>query len=221
MERDMRSLLIAMSALGFALVMFLSGLVAATAFFNAEPKRQLSLATETDVWTDHPVKVDTSAQSFDRLAARPVPAQSVTQTAAQTAGPGRKPAVAALEKPVVSAEPDSQPVMLRETIAAHIAWCSDRYRSYSADDDSYTPYGGGRRNCVSPYFGTSDVVDRYYDHDQATYRPSEGRVEVVYADDQNYVSTEHIEYCFSRYRSYRPEDNTYQPYDGGARRQCR
>ncbi|MER9232266.1 BA14K family protein [Mesorhizobium sp. M0622] len=25
-----------------------------------------------------------------------------------------------------------------------------------------------------------------------------------------------MQYCFSRYRSYRPEDNTYQPYSGGA-----
>ncbi|RRH95965.1 BA14K family protein [Mesorhizobium tamadayense] len=33
-------------------------------------------------------------------------------------------------------------------------------------------------------------------------------------------SGDHIDYCFSRYQSYRPEDNTYQPYDGGPRRQC-
>ncbi len=30
----------------------------------------------------------------------------------------------------------------------------------------------------------------------------------------------HVDYCFSRYRSYRPEDNSYQPYSGGPRRQC-
>ncbi|KUM24969.1 hypothetical protein AU467_28440 [Mesorhizobium loti] len=33
-------------------------------------------------------------------------------------------------------------------------------------------------------------------------------------------SGDHIDYCFSRYRSYNPQDNTYQPYDGGPRRQC-
>ncbi|SIT59259.1 conserved hypothetical protein [Mesorhizobium prunaredense] len=31
---------------------------------------------------------------------------------------------------------------------------------------------------------------------------------------------EHVQCCFSRYRSYRPEDNSYQPYSGGPRRQC-
>ena len=35
------------------------------------------------------------------------------------------------------------------------------------------------------------------------------------------ASSDHVAYCFSRYRSYRPEDNTYQPYGGGPRRQCR
>jgi hypothetical protein len=30
----------------------------------------------------------------------------------------------------------------------------------------------------------------------------------------------HAEWCFGRYRSYRVEDNSYQPYGGGARREC-
>jgi hypothetical protein len=34
------------------------------------------------------------------------------------------------------------------------------------------------------------------------------------------LSGDHIDYCFSRYRSYDPQDNTYQPFDGGPRRQC-
>ncbi|MDX8480750.1 BA14K family protein [Mesorhizobium sp. VK24D] len=33
-------------------------------------------------------------------------------------------------------------------------------------------------------------------------------------------SGDHIDNCFSRYRTYNPQDNTYQPYDGGPRRQC-
>ncbi|TGV78178.1 BA14K family protein, partial [Mesorhizobium sp. M00.F.Ca.ET.158.01.1.1] len=34
------------------------------------------------------------------------------------------------------------------------------------------------------------------------------------------LSADHVDSCFSRYRSYRPEDNSYQPYSGGPRRQC-
>ena len=34
----------------------------------------------------------------------------------------------------------------------HVAWCHGRYRSYRAYDNTYQPYHGGRRICVSPYY---------------------------------------------------------------------
>ncbi|WP_173933529.1 BA14K family protein [Chelativorans sp. Marseille-P2723] len=34
---------------------------------------------------------------------------------------------------------------------AHIRWCYDRYRSYRASDNTFQPYNGPRRPCVSPY----------------------------------------------------------------------
>jgi hypothetical protein len=34
------------------------------------------------------------------------------------------------------------------------------------------------------------------------------------------VDTAQADWCFARYRSYRVEDNSYQPYAGGPRRQC-
>ncbi|WP_420962103.1 BA14K family protein [Brucella sp. IR073] len=33
----------------------------------------------------------------------------------------------------------------------HVAWCSARYRSYRAYDNTYQPYNGPRRQCYSPY----------------------------------------------------------------------
>ncbi|NKL02345.1 hypothetical protein GFM02_29830 [Rhizobium leguminosarum bv. viciae] len=33
----------------------------------------------------------------------------------------------------------------------HYDWCARRYRSYSAYDNSFQPYGGPRRQCYSPY----------------------------------------------------------------------
>jgi hypothetical protein len=33
----------------------------------------------------------------------------------------------------------------------HLVWCEDRYRSYRASDNSFQPYNGPRRQCVSPY----------------------------------------------------------------------
>ncbi|MFC6486905.1 BA14K family protein [Nitratireductor sp. GCM10026969] len=34
---------------------------------------------------------------------------------------------------------------------AHVGWCYDRYRSYRASDNTFQPYNGPRRQCVSPY----------------------------------------------------------------------
>lgn len=34
---------------------------------------------------------------------------------------------------------------------SHVAWCSSRYRSYRAWDNSWQPYHGPRRICVSPF----------------------------------------------------------------------
>jgi hypothetical protein len=35
--------------------------------------------------------------------------------------------------------------------SAHVQWCYDHYRSYRASDNTYQPYNGPRRQCVSPY----------------------------------------------------------------------
>lgn len=35
---------------------------------------------------------------------------------------------------------------------AHTRWCYARYRSYRAYDDTFQPYNGPRRVCVSPYY---------------------------------------------------------------------
>lgn len=34
---------------------------------------------------------------------------------------------------------------------SHTSWCYNRYRSYRAWDNTFQPYYGGRRQCVSPY----------------------------------------------------------------------
>jgi hypothetical protein len=36
--------------------------------------------------------------------------------------------------------------------AAHVQWCSQRYRSYRPADNTFQPYNGPRRECRSPYF---------------------------------------------------------------------
>ncbi|MBB6356699.1 BA14K family protein [Aminobacter aganoensis] len=217
----MRPLLIAVSGLGLALVMFVSGLIAATAFFTAEPERQLALSTD-DVWTDRPLKVNPATQEFDRLAARPVPQQVPARAPTQRTVTSVVADTAKTEPPLPEASTQPQQGLQAETTTAHLQWCSDRYRSYRPDDNSYTSYSGERRECLSPYLGAGDGSADEYTYEETTYRPSQAQPELAYAsEDAAYVGADHVDYCFSRYRSYRPEDNTYQPYDGGPRRQCR
>jgi len=109
-------------------------------------------------------------------------------------------------------------------VAKHVAWCDRKYRSYRRSTNSYTPYSGGQRECVSPF--TEQIKAQ-----------SEGP-QIIAAADTSSITTaqlsqgvpvqrsskltgEHIRSCFERYRSYRVQDNTYQPYGGGPRRQCR
>ena len=34
----------------------------------------------------------------------------------------------------------------------HVDWCFGRYNSYRASDNSFKPYNGPRKPCLSPYF---------------------------------------------------------------------
>lgn len=35
--------------------------------------------------------------------------------------------------------------------SSHVNWCANRYRSYRAYDNTFQPYNGPRRQCISPY----------------------------------------------------------------------
>ncbi len=38
------------------------------------------------------------------------------------------------------------------TSNAHLDWCYNRYRSYRDRDNTFQPYNGPRRQCISPYY---------------------------------------------------------------------
>lgn len=40
---------------------------------------------------------------------------------------------------------------LNQATTGHAEWCSTRYRSYRASDDTFQPFDGPRRPCVSPF----------------------------------------------------------------------
>jgi hypothetical protein len=71
-----------------------------------------------------------------------------------------------------------------------------------AEMEGYAPSGGGY---ATTYGAPPEEISPEAEAAQASGRAVRG---------------DHVDYCFSRYRSYDPQDNTYQPFDGGPRRQC-
>ena len=239
----MKPLLAIFAGFTVALGMFGAGIAGTVLFLSLGPEPH----TDTDqnvaqLWSVEPRPVDTASQQLERV-------PGVEVASATTADTGVVSAAAAAEASddqavdtfTTAALPEQQPrqdpadAYVEELIARHVEWCDSRYRSYRVEDDSYTPYSGGRRACISPY---AEEMAAAYD-DRATYPAgtTQAAYETVSADDdasyevvggtydEGYamadLSASHIEDCFSRYRSYRPEDNTYQPYGGGPRRACR
>ena len=224
-----------------SLGMFAGGLAAAIFLLTAEPKRQLDLSGDAaDLWTGQPRKVDRAAQDLERLPALHTPSDTNPSAEAQTAAAGNAVAadlasgaidatktssvqIAAGENPERQALSDQLP-------SAHVEWCASRYRSYRPEDNSYTHYSGAIRPCVSPYSEELDAAARvtpaFLDSDsQLEFVDDASSPPLQYAlndgEGSGYVASDHASYCFSRYRSYRPEDNTYQPFGCGPRRQCR
>ncbi|WP_371411998.1 BA14K family protein [Neorhizobium sp. T6_25] len=117
--------------------------------------------------------------------------------------------------------------------AEHLDWCATRYRSYRPRDNSYTPFSGGRRQCESPYSilpsgsGAEPDVEEISEapngddsFEDASIAVPARQQEVADLGRSSVRGDEHAQSCFARYRSYRIEDNSYQPVSGGPRRQC-
>lgn len=242
----MKMLAALIAGLLLSMTTFVAGLLIAVSFFNAgEPDHVLEGKQTAALWSSTPVKIDPAAQDFERLPARVVPkAQTVAALKQDPNG-----AKAAL-KPTPSEarqdeDPDIDPVITgaidrasetdREQdswrTSAHVDWCSHRYRSYDAETNTYRPYGGGRRDCESPFSDVAAIAPTEDgtapDHDTAWQQQSAidpeqaGMQQAAYSESTNILSdADHIQSCMDRYRSYRPADNSYQPFDGGPRRQC-
>ncbi|RWC32061.1 MAG: BA14K family protein [Mesorhizobium sp.] len=213
---------------GFVLTLavFASGLAFAVWILSAEPVRQAApTSSVAELWPREPRKVDPASQRLERVPAREIPDVPVDQVPADRTS---KPADAASSAPDLNATASIEPAADEQQAvpAAHVEWCASRYRSYRPSDDHYTSYSGEQRRCVSPYLDAGAAK-------RVALRPDESASYVeatdtwsmdgnVSADETGgaWLPPDHVQYCFNRYRSYRPEDNTYQPYSGGPRRQC-
>lgn len=88
------------------------------------------------------------------------------------------------------------------------AWASVQHY---AEDNTYQPYNGPRRSCESPHMA-GEIAPDTARAETVAYSTGAERP-LVQADNS------HVNWCLERYRSYRLEDNSYQPYNG-PRRAC-
>ena len=141
---------------GLTLIVFFAG-AASTAYLLAAPSVHGELdPDQSELWTATPKVVQQAAsQPFRRIPVRvadPAPASAAGSEAAMAEAElpdtGLDLTPTAAVGPQTGGEAPSLPA---ELSAAHVEWCANRYRSYRPRDNSYTPYSGGRRTCMSPF----------------------------------------------------------------------
>ncbi|KQV35264.1 BA14K family protein [Rhizobium sp. Root1204] len=171
--------------------------------------KKLANIDVTSLWTSGPVSVDPNKQNFERLPALTVELpesaeMSVDNTVTSAIQPARQ-----LFRTHLSGDGKMASVGLTSNYQVDpevAAWCADRYRSYRVLDNTYQPYSGARRQCRPPFTAsvngtqTADVVQDASDI---------GAI--------GYSSDRHSQWCFARYRSYDPGNNTYRAFSGEIR----
>jgi len=213
--------LLAASALSAGMV--IGGVVIASAALSSEEEsHQFTGLDIRDLWTAEPVRIDRAAQNLERLPPRYAshvvmsePAPQVQDTAANSAQEALGARIAQIDLTSTGAVYDEPAEASLDVLSPqHMAWCSQRYRSYEPLDNTYRSFNGELRDCVSPY------------QVEAPAEIEEGEAAVMTvssepsSSDGYALQDDHIASCMERYRSYSPADNTYQPYGGGPRQPC-
>lgn len=193
---------------------------------------------DAPLWTDKPIAIDRGAQALERLpalvASADVPAQDIPLGGEIAGIANAVPPQRSQSRDELAASRAGDPMMQSaaadgaiELSAAHVDWCFAQYRSYRIEDNSYQPFDATeRRECQSPHEGAMPVADASGMNNGAspiqTAPDTMAEQPMARQEPQMIAASGNIDasWCFAQYRSYRAEDNTYQPYDGGPRRQC-
>ncbi|MBW9065891.1 BA14K family protein [Rhizobium herbae] len=204
----MKEVLLPLTRIALLLTPFVGSLAAISSILPEPKPHNFHNINTPSLWTVNPVKVDRSAQQFERVPPVSVRPQEVRHAQA-AADDGRKMQAmnaagldkAAVDRTLVTGAVEGPTDADRQ---AALEWCRNRYRSYRPADNSYQPYHGPRRPCQPPFVARSDANDGTPLAGEAT----------TYGNDM------HAQWCAARYRSYNARDNTYHSYDG-RRRTCR
>ena len=198
------------AGLGLMLVIMI-GLPLANAFVERPGAHPFQHLNDPPLWTSEPVRIDRMAQAYPREDT--VLPDLDTAVASNEAGQFAAPTTRVASDAGAATELASATSATGGLPDAHVAWCAARYRSYQPEDNTYQPFSGPRRNCVSPDETPSNSVAAV-DEEQ-----SADRVEASMPASATTDATlrDHVAWCGARYSSYRPEDNTYQPFSGPRR----
>ncbi len=206
---NMRLVFVPLLKIALLLTLFVASLGAISAILPQPKPHNFANIDAASLWTTRPVKVDHSAQQFERLPPRNGRSENVLQTAKASSGDGRETEVISMASESEAAAVDNTLVTGAITASVdttddngHIEWCRGRYKSYRSDN-SYQPYNGRRRQCRSQFSAETHAGDA-----------SMAVEAIVYEKDP------HGQWCAARYRSYDASDNTYRSYSG-QRRPCR
>lgn len=161
---------------------------------------------DAPLWTSAPEVVDVAAQHYERLPALvgevDVPASGLpddTMVAGKVIRPDGAPvASAGSEGATGSADASSGPAMQQTADAGG-----------TPGDGAGSAAGAGQGIAGSAAAATTVAMPASYS--RATSAGADGAASNV---------SDHDGWCAARYRSWRPDDNTYQPFDGGPRRAC-
>ncbi|MCJ9745359.1 BA14K family protein [Neorhizobium sp. SHOUNA12A] len=246
----MKPILLLLGSLVLLVLVFLSGvIITANVIAVPEPHKFANMDTP-DLWTSKPKAVDTAGQDYQRPPAATPPA-SVAADTRETPAVQQTATGVAVDNTVTGSINPQQPATVPQSQderkamldPAQADWCSARYKSYRAEDNSYQPFSGGsRRQCRAPGAAATGTVAAAPMRDQpqalqmqdelqplperpatrANQRANDGAVGYAQsrAIEADAPAGSHEEWCFARYRSYQAEDNSYQPFAGGPRRQC-
>ena len=147
----MKSLLSLILGVGLAVFLFICLLAGVTWALSMKGQHRFANLDEKPLWTSRPVRVDPASQSLVRLAAAPVPpafqAMAVDipehEEAEIRMASTPTPDEPGVDDTITGAIGTDRMIDLAGT--PHAEWCFRQYRSYRAEDDSYQPYGGPRR----------------------------------------------------------------------------
>lgn len=213
--------LLAATALSVGLV--IGGVVVTSAALSPEEEQHHFTGLDiADLWTSEPVRIDRSQQTLERLPPQyashvvmmepqPTELAAASETEHTDFGSGVGGVDLAATGSVIHASPDMGFAALPPQ---HVSWCEERYRSYDPVGDTYRSFSGELRHCASPYQVTNTPDTEQGEGSLIAVSSDENEADAYTGGNRN------IRACMERYRSYRVEDNSYQPYGAGPRRQC-